>query len=82
MLGATEGKFLSFPLCCSCNKASFPQQFNVLGLATSFSQQLVSLQLQPLIGLVLALHYGTVKMLRCPKVCKDRNEFFGESITV
>ena len=80
MLGAIGSRFLSLRLCCSCNKGSFPQWLSVLGLATSFNRQLVSLQLQSLFGVVIVKRCGAMKMPRCQKVCKDRNEFFEESI--
>lgn len=40
-----------------------------------------ALQLQSSIGLVLAQRYKTVKMPRCRRVCKDRNECFEENLT-
>ena len=52
-------------LCCSCNEGSFPQQFSVLGLSTSLSRQLVSLQPQSSFGLVPAQRRGIVKMPSC-----------------
>ena len=49
--------------------------------ATIFSRQLMSLQLPLSIELVLAQRHRTVKMPRCQKLCKDRDELFEESIT-
>ena len=50
--------------------------FFILGLVISFSRQLMSLQRQSSIGIVPTQRHGPMKMIRCQKICKGRNEHF------